>query len=167
MIIDETGATRAMTRLYGRAPRGQRVRDAVPLTHWEVTSFLMSLRPDGSHTAMSIPATVTGEVFQAYVEQVLVPSLIAEDVVIMDNLLPHKVQGVRQAITDAGARVEYLPPYSPDYCPLDPCFAKIKTFLRGVKPRTHRALNRAFEEGLATLTPEDVRNCFIHCGYRV
>lgn len=167
MIVDETGANRAMTRFYGRAPPGQRVYDAVPLEHWQMTSLLLSLRPDGEHTAMTIPMAVTGEVFQAYTEQVLAPTLKAGDVVIMDNLQPHKVQAVRDAITQAGAKLEYLPAYSPDYCPLDPCFAKIKTFLRQLKPRTHPAVSHGLAKGIATLTTQDVKNCFAHCGYRV
>ena len=167
VIVDESGATRAMTRLYGRAPPGQRVRDAVPLEHWQVTSFLLSLRPDGEHTLMSIPGSVNGPVFQAYVEAVLVPSLKKDDVVLMDNLQPHKIPEVAAALARVGARLVFLPPYSPDFCPLDPCFAKIKTFLRKVKARTHHAVGVGFDRALATLTPQDVRNCFAHCGYRV
>lgn len=167
MIVDETGAHRAMTRLYGRAPPGQRVYDAVPLEHWQMTSLLLSLRPNGASTAMTIPTAVTGEVFLAYTEQVLVPTLRKGDVVIMDNLQSHKVQAVRNAIAQAGAKLEYLPAYSPDYCPLDPCFAKIKTFLRQRKPRTHPAVRHDLAKGVAALTSQEVKNCFTHCGYRV
>jgi transposase len=156
-----------MTRLYGRAPKGRRVRDAVPLLHWEVTSLLMSLRPNGAYTAMTIPTPVTGEIFQVYVEQILVPSLGCGDVVIWDNLPAHKVQGAQAALARVPASLEYLPPYSSDFCPLDQCFAKVKTFLRTVEPRTHHALDRALREGLASLTVRDVKDCFAHCGYPV
>ena len=167
MIIDETGANQAMTRFYGRAPPGQRVYDAVPLEHWQMTTLLLSLRPDGEHTSMIIPQAVTSDVFQAYVEQVLAPSLQDGDVVIMDNLRQHKGAGVREAISGAGATLEFMPPYSPDYCPLDPCFAKIKNALRTLKARTNRAVSQGLAQGVAMLTPQDVQHCFAHCGYRV
>ena len=167
VVVDETGATRAMTRTHGRAPPGERVVDTVPLRHWQVTSLLLALRPDGTQASLSVPAAVDGPVFQTFVEAVLAPALHPGDVVIWDRLQPHQMAGVTAAVERCGARVLPLPPYSPDLCPLDPCFATLKTFLRKVKARTQRAVEAALARGLAALTPQAVKNCFRHCGYRV
>ena len=118
VFIDETGASTKMARLRGRAPRGQRCRAAVPYGHWKTTTFTAGLRLGGMVAPMVLDGAMNGDAFRAYVEQVLVP----EPIVIMDNLLAHKVSGVRTAIEEAGARLIYLPPYSPDFNPIEMAF---------------------------------------------
>jgi transposase len=119
-----------MTRLYGRAPAGERVVDSVPHSHWEIVSLIGVLNLSGVTASMSIEGSVDGEVFLIYVEQVLAPALKAGDIVVMDNLKAHKVAGVERAIRERGASLIYLPPYSPDYSPIEPCWSKIKSLLR-------------------------------------
>ena len=130
VFIDETAANTKMARLYGRAPRGERCRAAVPHGHWKTTTFTAALRYDGIAAPMVLDGPMNGEAFLAYVEQALVPELRPHDIVIMDNLPAHKVHGVRQAIEAAGASLRYLPPYSPDFNPIEMAFAKLKAALR-------------------------------------
>ena len=125
-----------MARLYGRAPRGERCRAAVPHGHWKTTTFTAGLRHDGIAAPMVLDGPMNGEAFLAYVEQALVPELRPGDIVIMDNLPAHKVHGVRQAIEAAGASLRYLPPYSPDFNPIEMAFAKLKALLRAAAART-------------------------------
>ena len=126
VFIDETAANTKMARLYGRAPRGERCRAAVPHGHWKTTTFTAGLRYDGIAAPMVLDGPMNGEAFLAYVEQALVPELRPRDIVIMDNLPAHKVHGVSQAIEGAGASLRYLPPYSPDFNPIEMAFAKLK-----------------------------------------
>ena len=126
VFIDETAANTKMARLYGRAPRGERCRAAVPHGHWKTTTFTAGLRHDRIAAPMVLDGPMNGEAFLAYVEQALVPELRPRDIVIMDNLPAHKVHGVRQAIEAAGATLRYLPPYSPDFNPIEMAFAKLK-----------------------------------------
>src|SRR5262249_56088898 len=130
VFIDETGATTAMSRLYGRAPAGQRLVEAVPAGHWQTTTFVAALRVDGLTAPMVVDGALTGELFEAYVRQVLAPTLRRGDVVVMDNLNCHKVAGVGRALRAARCRALYLPPYSPDYNPIEAAFAKLKALLR-------------------------------------
>ena len=125
-----------MARLYGRAPRGERCRAAVPHGHWKTTTFTAAPRYDGIAASMVLDGPMNGEAFLAYVEQALVPELRPRDIVIMDNLPAHKVHGVRQAIEAAGASLRYLPPYSPDFNPINMAFAKLKAALRAAAART-------------------------------
>lgn len=126
VFIDETAASTKMARLYGRAPRGERCRAAVPHGHWKTTTVTAGLRLTGIAAPMVLDGPMNGEAFRAYVEQVLVPELAAGDVVVMDNLPAHKVGGIREAIEQAGAILLYLPPYSPDFNPIEMAFAKLK-----------------------------------------
>ena len=126
VFIDETSASTKMARLYGRAPKGQRCRAAVPHGHWKTTTFTAGLRLDGIAAPMVLDGPMNGDAFLAYVRQVLVPEIKPGDVVIMDNLPAHKVSGVREAIEDAGASLLYLPPYSPDFNPIEMAFSKLK-----------------------------------------
>ena len=166
-FIDESGMNLAMTRLFGRAPRGERVVDAVPQNYGSNVTMIGALSLQGLDAVMTVNGATDGDVFQAYVEQVLGPTLVAGDVVIMDNLGAHKVAGIREAIERQGAQVVYLPPYSPDLSPIEPCWSKIKTALRKAKARTRDALERALAEAMSTVTVVDARNWFMHCGYTI
>ena len=154
-----------MTRLYGRAPRGERLVAAVPHGHWKTSTFIAGLRQDGIVAPYILDGPVDGEHFLAYVEQVLAPTLAPGDIVIMDNLASHKVKGVRAAIQDVGATLIYLPPYSPDLNPIENIFAKIKTFLRKRATRTVGALWEAISDARLIVSAQDAANCFRHAGY--
>ncbi len=166
-FLDEAGSNIAMTRLYGRAAPGVRVYDATPQNYGENMTMLACLSEDGLSAPMTVTGAVDGQVFLAYVEQVLTPTLSASDVVIMDNLGAHKVKGVREAIEARGAKVIYLPPYSPDLNPIEKCWSKIKTYLRAAKARTRQALEQALKEALLLVTEKDARCWFASCGYPV
>jgi transposase len=166
-FIDESGSNLALTRLFGRAPKGERVTEGVPQNRGENVTTLAALSVPGVGAAMTVNGAVDGDVFLAYVREVLVPTLCAGDIVVMDNLKAHKVAGVEEAIVAAGARVEYLPPYSPDLNPIEKCWSKVKTYLRRVKARTREALEEALRQALLTITEADVRAWFTHCGYPV
>jgi transposase len=165
-FIDESGVNMAMTRLFGRAaPRGQRVPDAVPKNHGSNVTILGALSCQGLDAVMTIDGPTDTAVFRAYVAQVLVPILVPGDVVVMDNWGAHKVKGIREAIEAAGAALLYLPPYSPDWSPIEPCWAKLKTCLRAAKARTREALDDALTCAIDTITAADARGWFAHCGY--
>jgi len=156
-----------MTRRYGRAPRGQRLVDHVPHGHWQTTTFLAALRVDGLQAPLVVDGAINGELFLAYVRQHLAPTLKPGDLVVMDNLSSHKVKGVREAIEAAGAAVVYLPPYSPDFNPIEQLFAKLKALLRKYKERTVEALWNRIGNLLDGFTRVECRNYFRHCGYTV
>lgn len=164
-FIDESGTNIAMTRLFGRAQRGQRVSDAVPKNYGDNITLLGSLSCTGLDAVMTINGPVDTAVFRAYVNQVLVPTLRPGDIVVMDNLGAHKVAGIREAIETAGATLLYLPPYSPDWSPIEPCWSKLKTFLRKAKARTREALEETIRGAMDTITAADARGWFSHCGY--
>jgi transposase len=136
VFIDETGATTKMARLRGRAPRGERCRAAVPHGHWKTTTFTAGLRLDGLSAPFVLDGPMDGDAFRAYLDQVLAPELRPGDIVVLDNLPAHRVSGVREAIEAAGASLLYLPPYSPDFNPIEMAFAKLKALLRAAAPRT-------------------------------
>ena len=166
VFIDETAANTKMARLYGRAPRGQRCRAAVPHGHWKTTTtFIAALRYDGIAAPMVLDGPMNGEAFLAYVEQALVPELRPHDIVIMDNLPAHKVHGVRQAIEAAGASLRYLPPYSPDFNPIEMAFAKLKAALRAAAARTIPDLWQAIADALRRFTPKECANYLAAAGY--
>ena len=165
VFIDETAANTKMARLYGRAPRGERCRAAVPHGHWKTTTFTAALRRDGIAAPMVLDGPMSGEAFLAYVEQALVPELRPGDVVIMDNLPAHKVAGVRQAIETAGASLKYLPPYSPDFNPIEMAFAKLKSLLRAAAARTIPDLWKAIADALRRFTPQECANYLAAAGY--
>ena len=156
-----------MTRFYGRAAPGERVFDSVPQNYGENISMLATLSLAGVTAPMTIAGAVDGVVFLAYVEQVLVPTLQKGDVVVMDNLGAHKVKGVSEAIEGCGAKLIYLPPYSPDLNPIEKCWSKIKTYLRAAKARTREALEKALQEVLRLITIEDAAGWFASCDYPV
>lgn len=156
-----------MTRTHGRGPKGERVVGAVPQAHWQVTTILGALRWDGIAAAMTIPAATDTDVFMAFVEQVLAPALHRGEVVLLDNLSPHKVGSVRKSIEAAGARVLYLPPYSPDLNPIEPCWSKVKEHLRAIGARSQADLDHAIADALQGITPADAKGYFRKCGYVV
>jgi len=165
VFVDETWATTNMTRCYGRAPIGQRLVEAVPHGHWKTTTLIAALRVEGLTAPMVIDGAVNGDLFVAYVEQVLVPTLRPGDVVVMDNLSSHKRSQVRQLLEGAGCRLEYLPPYSPDFNPIELAFAKLKALLRKAGKRTVDALWEFLGQALDTFAPAECHNYFRHCGY--
>src|SRR5439155_22992995 len=136
VFIDESGFTTNMVRRYGRCPLGQRLVTKAPYGHWRTTTFIAALRRDGLDAPMTLDGPMNGEIFRAWTEQFLVPALRQADIVIMDNLPSHKVCGIRQIIEAAGARLIYLPPYSPDLNPIEQVFAKFKVALRKAAART-------------------------------
>ncbi len=138
---------------------------ASPQGHWQMTTMISSIRVDGATACMTIEGATDTEVFRAYVQQVLSPTLRAGDVVIMDNLSPHKSDGTLGLIQKRGAQVRFLPAYSPDLNPIEMMWSKVKTSLRGAEGRTEPALRRAVAAALASVTAQDARNWFAHCGY--
>ena len=165
MFIDETWATTDMARRHGRARRGQRVVAAVPHGHWKTTTFVAALRHDGLSAPCVFDGAINGARFLAYVEQALAPILRAGDVVVMDNLPAHKVKGVRKAIEAKGARLLYLPPYSPDLNPIEHAFAKLKALLRTAAARTVAALWHTIGQLLDAFTPAQCAHYLAHAGY--
>ena len=164
----ETGATTGMTRLYGRAPPGERVRDAVPQSGWEVAAPVGAMRLDGPTTAaLAFEGATDAEAFRAFVERALCPTLRPGDVVVMDRLGAHRPAAVRAAIEAADARLLYLPPYSQDLSPIEPMWSKVKQHLRDAKARTHDALVGAIGDALRSVTADDAKGYFEHCGYVV
>jgi transposase len=163
VFVDETGVTTAMTPAYGRAPRGGRVEASAPAS-WESVTVIAALGLDGVHAPLAFPGAVNAATFESYVERALVPALRAGDVVVFDNLKSHLGPAVFAAIERAGARVLPLPPYSPDYTPIEEMFSKFKEFLRRVGARAKDHLYEAIGEGLKTATPQDILGWFQHAG---
>lgn len=164
-FIDESGVNIALTRAFGRAPPGERVQDAVPKNHGKNVTVLGTLSTRGIDAVMTVEGATDAAVFRVYVEKVLVPTLTPGEVVVMDNLGAHKVKGIREAIEGAGAQLIYLPPYSPDFSPIENGWSKLKTALRAAKARTRDALDHALQRALDTVTATDARAWFVHCGY--
>ena len=165
MFIDETSADTKMTRRHGRAPRGQRLRAGVPHGHWKTTTFVGALRRHGLTAPMVLDGPMTRAWFLAYVEQVLAPTLKPGDVVILDNLPAHKGEAVREAVAATGARLLFLPPYSPDFNPIENAFAKLKALLRKAAARTVDELWRVIGRSVDTFTPAECGNYFAAAGY--
>ena len=165
VFIDESSVKTNMTRRCGRAKRGHRLVAAVPHGHWKTTTFVGALRCDGLTAPLTIDGAINGELFLAYVEQVLVLTLKPGDVVIMDNLRVHKMAGVREAIEAAGAKLLFIPPYSPDLNPIELAFSKLKALLRAKAIRTVDALWNALGELCDSFSPRECANYFRHDGY--
>ncbi len=166
VFLDETWAKTNMTRPRGRAPIGERLSSSVPCGHWKTTTFLAALRTSGMTAPLVVDGAINGDVFLAWVTQHLAPTLREGDVVIMDNLSAHKVAGVREVIEAVGARVLYLPPYSPDLNPIENAFSKFKWGLKSAEDRTVAGLWKRCGELIDTFTEAECRNYFRHCGYR-
>lgn len=165
VFIDETGTNTAMTRLRGRCRKGLRLIAHVPHGHWKTTTFVAGLRCDAITAPLVVDGPMNGEIFRAYVEQHLVPTLRPGDIVIMDNLSAHKVEGISQAIEAAGAKLIYLPPYSPDLNPIEQAFAKLKSLLRKAAARTIPTLWDSIGSLLGAFSAEECSNYFGHAGY--
>lgn len=154
-----------MTRLRGRCPRGQRLRCGVPHGHWRTTTVIGAVRVDGTTACMAIEGATDTEVFRAYVRDVLAPTLRPGDIVVMDNLAPHKNEQTIALIEAAGASAVFLPPYSPDLNPIELMWSKVKAALRAAEARTHESLLAALASALASISASDARNWFAYCGY--
>lgn len=167
IFIDEMGSNLALARRYGRAEPGVRVEDEVPSARGENVSTLAALALDGVRAAWSLPGAVDGETFLRFVRQALAPKLKPGEIVFLDNVPTHKVGGVVEAIEAVGARVEYLPEYSPDLSPIENFWSKVKAMLRSIGARNLGDLFAALRRAFAAVTLKDIVGWFIHCGYRV
>ena len=165
VFIDETSASTKMARLYGRSKRGTRCRAPVPHGHWKTTTFAGALRLSGLTAPMVLDGAMTGEWFTAYAQQVLAPTLRPGDIVILDNLPAHKGAAVREAIQAKGATLRFLPPYSPDFNPIENAFAKLKALLRKAAERTVTGLWDRIGKLIGLIDPQEARNYFNSCGY--
>jgi transposase len=165
VFIDETWASTNMARRHGRAPQGERLRAGVPHGHWKTTTFLAGLRLTGMVAPMVLDGPINHDAFTAYVEQFLVPELAPGDVVVMDNLGSHKAPAIRAAIEAAGARLLYLPPYSPDFNPIENAFARLKALLRKAAERTIDGLWAEIGRLVDLFTPQECANYFTAAGY--
>jgi transposase len=165
VFVDETWASTNMTRTHGRCPIGERLVMAVPQGHWKTTTFVAALRCDGLTAPVVVDGAMTGDLFVAYVERHLVPTLVPGDIVLMDNLACHKRAGVRAALEAAGCALRLLPPYSPDLNPIEKAFSKLKAKLRAAARRTVGEVWKYLREVLDAFRPEECRNYFRSCGY--
>lgn len=164
IFLDESGVTTQMTRSYARASGGRRVHEGTPGGHWKILTILSALSLRGLLATMTIEEATDGDIFLAYVEQVLCPKLRPGDVIVLDNLSAHKVAGIGELIQAAGAELLYLPPYSPDLNPIEKAWAKLKQLLRSAKARTAEALDQAIAELLPQITPQNAQAWFRHSG---
>lgn len=165
--MDETSVNLTYTRRYGRAPGGRRVDAAVPLHTGPNVTVIAALSAQGVEAVMELDGAVNTASFTVYLEQVLGPGLQPGDLVVLDNLRVHKAAGLAELVAARGARLLYLPPYSPDFTPIELAFSKLKTHLRSAAARTREALTNALQAALAWITTEDAQNWFNHCGYHV
>jgi transposase len=166
VFVDETGTNTAMTARYGWAPRGQRATGSAPRNHGPNVTLVTTLSLAGLGPAMLIAGPMTTRAFEAYVAQVLVPTLQAGQIVVLDNLSAHTSQRTRDMIEAVGCTLRFLPPYSPDFNPIEWAFSKLKTWLRQVAARTTDALETAIADGLDHITADDARGWLTGCGYR-
>lgn len=167
MFLDECGVTTDLLRRYGRCARGLRLRDYTPCGHWQTCTVIAGLRLDGLTAPAVFDGPIDNPTFLAYVTQVLAPTLRPGDVVVLDNLAVHKQPEVRVAIERVGALVRFLPPYSPDFNPIEQAFAKLKAFLRAMRPRNFEQVCQWIAAALGLFTPDECANFIRHCGYAV
>ena len=167
IFVDESGLNLALSRLYARAPRGVRAVGSVPQNYGQSLTVLAALDCHGMRGALLVPGATDRDVFLSFVQQVLGPQLRPDAVVVMDNLSAHKNPDVAEALQKRGAQLCYLPPYSPDYNPIEMAWSKVKTFLRGIGARTRRKLSRSLQAALVQVTAQDAEAWFRHCGYPV
>jgi transposase len=166
VFLDECGVTTDLLRRYGRSPRGTRLHDHTPCSHWQTTTVIAALSVEGLRAPAVFDGPIDNVSFLAYIEQVLAPALRAGDVVVLDNLAVHKQADVRTAIEAVGAHVRFLPPYSPDFNPIEQAFAKLKAFLRAARPRTFESVATLVADALKLFTIAECGNYVRHCGYR-
>jgi transposase len=167
VFLDECGVTTDLLRLYGRSPRGTRLADHTPCSHWQAHTVIAALRLEGLGAPAVFDGPIDSPSFLAYVEQVLVPTLQPGDVVVLDNLAVHKQPEVAMAIAQAGAHLRFLPPYSPDFNPIELAFAKLKAFFRAARPRSFDEVCGLLAAALDLFTREECANYARHCGYCV
>jgi transposase len=165
IFLDESGALTNLVRTWGRSDCGTRCVGSAPQGHWKVMTAVAAIRLDGLTAPFTIDCPMDGEIFSTYVQRVLVPTLHPGDVVVMDNLPAHKRPQIRQLIEAAGATLLYLPPYSPDFNPIEMIWSKAKRLLRTIAARTIDLLHEAFGQAFAAVTSNDILGCFRHCGY--
>lgn len=165
VFVDETAVNTAMTRRYGRAPRGERVHDSAPRNYGSHTSVIGAMGLRGLVATLTVEGAVDTICFDAYLEQVLGPQLRRGDVIVLDNLGAHRASRIGEVAEGRGAQVLWLAPYSPDFSPIEQCWSKIKSYLRGAKARTAEALDKALEQAIGLVTKADIRGWFKHCGY--
>ena len=165
VFIDETGITTDRRRRYGRGPGGARVGDRAPSGRWHSRTLVAALRPEGLTAPAVIDGPVDHDVFAAYIAQVLVPTLRPGDIVVLDNLGAHRGEDLRGLVEAAGATLRFLPPYSPDFNPIELCFAKVKAILRAARPRTFDAVCTVVGASLAHFLPAECMHYLHHCGY--
>lgn len=165
LFLDETGAMTNFVRTHGRSVEGERCVADAPAGHWKTVTAVAAIRASGLTASATTPHAMDGELFLAYVQDALVPALNEGDVVVMDNLPGHKRPEVRQLIEAAGAKLLYLPPYSPDFNPIEMIWSKVKRLLRSIGARTVDALHAAFAQAMDAVTPNDILGCLRHCGY--
>ena len=163
--MDESGANTQMTRNYGRSPVGHRLVCTVPRGHYQTTTMIAAVRLKGPLAPCLFAGALDGEMFLAWIKEGLVPVSQRGDVVILDNLATHKVAGVKEAIAAVGARVEYLPPYSPDFNPIENLWSRVEQLLKRRSPRTSRQLYKAAAKAFAAVTSEDCTGFFLNAGY--
>jgi transposase len=167
VFVDESGVTTDILRRYARSLRGTRVSDHTPCSHWQTHTIVAALRPTELTATAVFDGPIDTRTFRAYVEQVLVPTLRPGDVVVLDNLGAHKDPAVQAAIEAVGARLRFLPPYSPDFNPIEQAFAKLKAFFRTFRPRTFDHVCELMAAALALFLPDECANYVRHCGYRL
>lgn len=165
VVIDESAAMTTLTRLRGRCDKSQRLVESVPQGHWKVLTMIGAMTVRGVRTAVTIDAATDGAIFRRFITDALVPVLQSGDVVVMDNLQAHKAAGIREAIEAAGARLLYLPPYSPDLSPIEPMWSKVKQVLRSIAARSVETLQSAVATALQSITESDCQGFFRGCGY--
>lgn len=168
VFVDESGIDTHMVRRYARAAPGERAHGSVPFGSYERLTLIGALAPEGLLGVMSIRAATDTAVFLAYLDQVLIPELVEKKpraIVVLDNLKPHLVSAVREKLEAKGLRLLYLPPYSPDFAPIEQAWSKLKTLLRNAAARSMDALENALADLLDCITPEDAHGWFRHCGY--
>lgn len=165
-FIDECGTNTKMARTRGRSKRGERCRAAIPHGHWKTTTLVAALSTSGIVAPMILDGAMDGEMFTAYVTHILLKEIRPGDVVIMDNLPAHKVAAVRETIEDAGARLIYLPPYSPDFNPIEKAFSQIKAYLKKAAARTKEKLDQEIAKAIDTVSKQNAINYFATCGYQ-
>lgn len=165
LFLDETGAMTNLVRTHGRSVAGSRCVGSAPAGHWKVMTAVAAIRLGGLSASATVACPMDGELFQTYVQEALLPALNEGDVVVMDNLPGHRHPRVRELVESAGATLLYLPPYSPDFNPIEMVWSKVKRLLRCAAARTIDALHDAFGAALSAVTPGDILGCFRHCGY--
>jgi len=165
VFLDESSINTALTRAYGRAPSGERVNDYVPDARFERISVISTIRLGGEMAPFCFEGTLNGELFGIYVDTMLAPALNDGDILIMDNSSVHKVKSATRSLTDKGVRIMFIPPYSPDFNPIELLWSKIKAFLKKIKERTFDNLADALKKSLEYITPMDINNWFYHYGY--